>query len=212
MYEYNFKLIVVGNNNVGKSSIVQVFNNNEFSSKYNSTIGIDFSSKVITVDDTNIKLQIWDTAGSERFNSIVKNYYRDCLGVAIVFDVSDRTSFDRVTALYKDAIRNTDCESQELTIILVGNKCDIIKNRVVTYDEAKEMADLLHIRYMEASAKCNINIVDIFQYIGNTLFDKIKNNQIRLNDSIKISMSTLKLSETSSNKSSIFNNDCCAIS
>tara|TARA_B100001123_G_C15334006_1_gene1032153 strand:- start:4309 stop:4992 length:684 start_codon:yes stop_codon:yes gene_type:complete len=227
MYHYIFKLIVVGNNNVGKSSIVKSFTNHDFRKEYHSTIGIDFSSKIIQLkrrkrDNDNItdienqfpvKLQIWDTAGSERFTSIVRNYYRNCLGIFIVFDVTDRKSFNKVQSWYEDVITYSNKEIHELSIVLIGNKSDLEIKRVVSYEEAIELASHLKIHYIEVSAKYNINIPDMFQYVSNDLFSKIENHQIQLDDSIKPNMKFLELKEQPSvSHFRKLTGNCCVIS
>tara|TARA_B100001029_G_C15047209_1_gene448029 strand:- start:1335 stop:1967 length:633 start_codon:yes stop_codon:yes gene_type:complete len=210
MFKYIFKLIIIGNNNVGKSSIIKSFNNDYFDQKYHSTIGIDFASKIIKLEDnTVVKLQIWDTAGTERFKSIVRNYYRGCIGGIIVFDVTNRQSFDNVIMWYNDLLMHTNKKAGELTILLVGNKNDLEK-RVISQSEASNLAYDLKIPYLETSAKLNENIDEIFYTVSDNIYEKIKNNEVFVEEHKIFNKFQIKESNSSSRLKNI--TKCCVIS
>jgi len=210
MFKYIFKLIIIGNNSVGKSSIVKAFNGDYFDHQYHSTIGIDFASKILTLsDDTPVKLQIWDTAGTERFRCIVRNYYRDCIGGIIVFDITSRTSFENVKPWYDDLLKYTNKNPGELTSVLVGNKNDL-DNRVVSETEANTLASDLGMSYIETSAKLNTNITNLFHLVSDNIYNKIINDDIEMDDSIMINRFNIAES-TSTSRFRKFAS-CCVIS
>jgi Ras-related protein Rab-1A len=123
------------------------------------TIGVDFKIQTIKLDDKIIKLQLWDTAGQERFRTITSAYYRGANGIIIVFDLSDKETFDHVK-IWMAEIENY---SNDVKVMLIGNKIDIEgSKRQVSYQEAKEFADKLGISYIETSAKTSINVKEAF--------------------------------------------------
>ena len=124
-----------------------------------NSIGVDFKLKNIEIDSKKIKLQIWDTAGQERFKTITTSYYKGAHAIIVVFDITDRDSFDHV----RNWMADIDKFGKEGVLrILVGNKCDLAHNRQVTMEEAKEIAKKYGIKYIETSAKDTINIDDLF--------------------------------------------------
>lgn len=178
-YNYIFKIIVVGNNNVGKSSIIRTFEDGFYDSTYHSTIGIDFSIKILQLENTCVKLQIWDTAGSERFRSIVNNYYRDCIGIFIVFDKTNRKSFESVTSWYENALEHVTHTPEELTFVLVGNKNDL-QPQQVSEAEIEELAKNLNMTYFDASAQTRYNIDEMFMNMAEKIYEKVENNIVFL--------------------------------
>jgi Ras-related protein Rab-1A len=161
-YDYLFKILLIGNVSVGKSSIFTKFTDNKYSELGIPTIGVDFKIKTFKVNNKYVKLQIWDTAGQDRFKSVTSSYYRGSHGIIIVFDVTNRYSFNNIqswiTQVYKYSI-NTN-------IILVGNKIDLESERQISYEEAKEYADSLEIPYLEVSVKNGTNIDNIFKLLS----------------------------------------------
>jgi small GTP-binding protein len=155
-YNYIFKLLLIGDSGVGKSNILWRFTDENFNSSSISTIGIDFRIKTIEIDGKKVKLQIYDTAGQERFRSITQAYYRGAKGVIFVYDVGSEKSFDNVKIWMKEIASNCD----DIKSILVGNKIDTIKK--VSDDEVLRVSNEYGIDYIEASAKMNINIEKIF--------------------------------------------------
>ena len=210
MFEYIFKLIIIGNNSVGKSSVVKAFNGDYFDCKYHSTIGIDFASKIVTLsEDTEVKLQIWDTAGTERFRCIVQNYYRDCIGGIIVFDITSRRSFGNIKSWHNDLLEHTNKNPGELTIVLVGNKNDL-DNRAVSEEEAELLASELGISYIETSAKLSTNIYNLFHLITENIYNKIINNEIDVDETIMVKK--FKIAKSISTSRFRMLTGCCVIS
>ena len=148
------KLLTLGNSCVGKSSIVIRYTENKFYSSYLTTIGVDFLRKVITVGDKEINLQIWDSAGQEKYNSISKQYYNKADGIILVFDLNSRMSFDGMMNWLEEIEVST---AKGIPIVIVGNKCDLA-TREITTDEAYEFAETKNIPYFETSAMTGHNV------------------------------------------------------
>ena len=158
-YDYLFKLIIIGDTNTGKSSLLSRFADNRFSNDFISTIGVDFKVKTIEMDKKIIKIQSWDTAGQCRFRTITNSYYRGAHGIIIVYDISNKQSFNNIKNWIID-INNYG--SKNVIKLLIGNKSDLINKREVSKEEAQLLADSLDMFYIESSAKDNININDAF--------------------------------------------------
>ncbi len=188
-YDYLIKIIIIGDSNVGKSSISSMFVDNIIKIDYDTTIGVDFFTKIIKVRDKNIKLQIWDTAGQERFLSITKSYYRAVNTVLIVFDITHRKSFLNVKKWLKE-IKNNGLENP--IVFLVGNKIDSNEKRQINYDEAFQLAEENNIEYIECSAKTNNNIYSLFERLAEkTINDK--------KDTLKMNTYKIKKDESTEN-------------
>lgn len=165
-YDYLFKIIVIGDSGVGKSSILFRFVDDNFNDSFISTIGIDFKIKTITIDNKIIKLQIWDTAGQERFRTITSSYYRGANGIIVVYDVTNRDSYNNIIKWLGEIDKYT--RNDTITII-VGNKCDLESTRLVEYKEAEEFASQFSIPYIETSAKTSSNITNVFTTMSNEI-------------------------------------------
>ena len=140
-----------------------------------NSIGVDFKLKNIEIDNTKIKLQIWDTAGQERFRTITTSYYKGAHAIVIVFDITDKDSFEHVKVWMQDIDKFA---KQGVMRILVRNKCDLENQRAVTKDEGNEMALKYGIKYIETSAKDTINIEELFVNTAKNLMAKQQNNKI----------------------------------
>jgi len=168
-YDYLLKILLIGDTGVGKSCLLYRYSDDQYSSNYISTIGVDFKIKTFDVDDKVVKLQIWDTAGQERFKAITTSFYRGAHGIIVAFDVTSRSTFTNIKSwLYeidRYAVANV-CK------VIIGNKCDMVDDRVVSYEEAKEFADFLNIEYVECSAKDNLNVQDTFDALTRRIIKK----------------------------------------
>ena len=158
-YDYLFKVLLLGDSGVGKSSLILRYTEETFNSKLVNSIGVDFKMKKKEVDGKVIKVQIWDTAGHERFRSITYSYYRGANAIIIVFDLSDKKSFISITEWLKQIEKHAN---ENVFKFLVGNKSDLEEGRKVTYEEAKQYADEHELPYIETSAKEGININELF--------------------------------------------------
>ncbi|KAF2894291.1 hypothetical protein ILUMI_11883 [Ignelater luminosus] len=157
-YDHLFKLLIIGDSGVGKSSLLLRFADNTFSGSYITTIGVDFKIRTVSIDGQRIKLQIWDTAGQERFRTITSTYYRGTHGVIVVYDVTNGESFANVKRWLHEIEQNCDVVNR----ILVGNKNDCPDRKVVLTEDAKRFADTMGIQLFETSAKDNINVEEMF--------------------------------------------------
>jgi small GTP-binding protein len=165
----SYKFIIVGSSGVGKTAILKRLVEDSFSEDSQSTIGVEFDSTVLTIGERKVKLQIWDTAGQERFRSIAKAYYRNAIGVIVVYDLTDRKSFDELNTWLNDIHALCDANA---VIQLIGNKADLQANRVVTIAEAEQFASHHHIQYLETSAKGGQNIREAFVTVAATIIGR----------------------------------------
>ncbi|KAK9075806.1 hypothetical protein SSX86_004135 [Deinandra increscens subsp. villosa] len=156
-YDYLIKLILVGDNGVGKSGLLLRFSEGSFATSFNTTIGIDFLIRTIELEGKRIKLQIWDTAGQERFRTITTAYYRGAMGILLVYDVTDESSFNNI----RSWIRNIEQHaSDNVNKILVGNKADMDESkRAVPTSKGQALADEYGIKFFETGAKTNVEQV-----------------------------------------------------
>lgn len=135
------------------------FCDDSFTPSFITTIGIDFKIRIADLDGKKIKLQIWDTAGQERFRTITTAYYRGAMGIMLIYDVTDERSFNNI----RNWIRNIDQYASEgVNKILIGNKCDDLERRVVERERGAELAREYGLKFMETSAKNNINVEEAF--------------------------------------------------
>jgi len=171
-YDYIMKLIIVGDSGVGKSTLLKMYCDHEFSESYISTIGVDFKIKTIQVNDKLIKLQIWDTAGQERFRSITNSYYNGTHAIMLVFDLTDVNSFNRLPKWLEEIDKYMTGKTHK--IILIGNKSDDISKRQVYTNDIDTFAMNNNLLYFETSAKNNTNVTTAFikiaeENINNTI-------------------------------------------
>ena len=156
----NYKFIVIGSSGVGKTAILKRLVDDVFTGESQSTIGVEFLATSIDVDGNNVKLQIWDTAGQERFRSIAKAYFRSAIGVILVFDLTDRKSFEDLSQWLSDV--HSLCDPNAV-VTLIGNKSDLVDQRNVSNVEAESFAQLHQLTYLETSALGGENIQEAFQ-------------------------------------------------
>ncbi|VDN83291.1 Uncharacterized protein BM_BM5972 [Brugia malayi] len=177
-YDLLFKLLLIGDSGVGKTCILYRFSDDAFNTTFISTIGIDFKIKTIELKGKKIKLQIWDTAGQERFHTITTSYYRGAMGIMLVYDITNAKSFDNIAKW----LRNIDEHaSEDVEKMLLGNKCDMAERRVVSRERGEKIANDHGIRFLETSAKANIQIDKAFYDLAEAILDKmpIKNEGMK---------------------------------
>ena len=158
--ELLYKILLLGDSSVGKTCFLLRYSENTFQEIHMSTIGLDYKLKNVQLDDGKIvKIQIWDTAGQDRFRSITKNYYKGAHGIILIYDVTSRKTFDNI----KNWVTQIKEEvTDKVNIILVGNKIDNEKERKVTTEEGKRIADSFELEFFETSAKTGLNIDTTF--------------------------------------------------
>ena len=201
-YEQLYKIIIIGDSGVGKSNILGRYLHNEFKHDTKSTVGVEFGSKQLKVDGVNIKLQIWDTAGEERYRAITSAYYKGSKGCFIVYDITSEISFENVEKWYEEIRKSAE---KEISVILVGNKCDLENERKVSIELGQSKAKNLNCPFFETSALNNTNIVTAFQSISENIYNRCKNEknleddddyEIVPKDDKKIDINTNKKKET----------------
>lgn len=166
MEEETYKYIIIGDEGVGKTSIAIRYTSDNFNKNKTSTIGVDFFHKKETT--IPIKINIWDTAGACRFNSIIKSFFRSSIGAIIVYDITSKESFENIKKWIKEVQNNT---TTNISIMLLGNKCESDKREVPT-DIAKEFAFTENIPFYEVSAKTGKNIKESFSYFNKFNYQK----------------------------------------
>ena len=170
-----FKFIVIGASGGGKTSILKALSEGKFDPGTQSTIGIDYYTYNITIENQPIKMMLWDTAGQERFYTIVKSYYRAAVGCVLVFDITNRSSFEQLPKWLKDATLESD---PHCSFILVGNKIDLSAKRTVSSQEAEEFARTHNLMYIETSALENTKITELFLRLGTDTLHKYVQGEI----------------------------------
>jgi len=178
-YDYLFKLLIIGDAGVGKSSLLLRFADNTFTSAYINTIGVDFKIRTVNVDGKTIKLQIWDTAGQERFRTITATYYRGTHGVIVVYDVTDRDSFENVRRWMSEIDNNCDTQQNPVNRVLVGNKTDMADSIEVTESEAQDYANSIRVEHFRCSAKENKCVDKMFDQITKMALHSKQRQEIR---------------------------------
>ena len=173
-YDLIFKLILIGDTGVGKSNILSRYINNEFSLATQPTVGVEFGSKIIKKDDKSIKLQIWDTAGQERYKSITNAYYKGSKGAFIVYDISRKTTFENVDKWIGELKDNA---SEDVHIMIVGNKSDLEDKREVNTEEVAKKAEQYKIAFCETSALKGKNIEFAFESLVNEITKNVENER-----------------------------------
>ncbi|KAJ6246985.1 ras-related protein rabd2a-like [Anaeramoeba flamelloides] len=168
-YDHLFLILLIGDDSVGKSGLLNRFADNTFNENFPSTIGVDFKTKTVRLDGRNAKLQIWDTAGHERFRSITNSYYRGAHGIFIVYDTTNLNSFNNIKIWLEGIDQNA---SDSVVKVLVGSKCDLVSERAVEYEKAKSLADILGISYIETSSKNCSNVEEAFILMSKELFKR----------------------------------------
>ncbi|XP_041358625.1 ras-related protein Rab-3-like isoform X2 [Gigantopelta aegis] len=169
-FDYMFKLLIIGNSSVGKTSFLFRYADDSFTSAFVSTVGIDFKVKTVFRQDKRVKLQIWDTAGQERYRTITTAYYRGAMGFILMYDVTNEESFNAV----QDWCMQIKTHAWSNAVVaLVGNKCDLEELRVVPASKSKKLARDLGLEFFETSAKENINVKAVFERLVDIICDKM---------------------------------------
>lgn len=179
-YKYIFKIILIGDSNTGKTSLINRFIYNTFDLNYMCTIGVDFMMKKVELDEsTVVKLQLWDTAGMEKYRQITSNYFRGAQGAIVVFDLTNRESFTMIQK-WIDFFYQTANPQFHQTIIIVGNKSDLIDQRKVSPEEINKYISMNKFQYYETSAKSGNNVDNLFIDFTKQLVSNIKTTGLNL--------------------------------
>lgn len=169
------KFIIIGSSGAGKTSLLRRLVENTFTEDSASTIGVEFDSFLMDVGGRQVKLQIWDTAGQERFRSISKAYFRNAVGAILVFDITERKTFDDLASWLNDV--HSFCDPNVI-VQLIGNKSDLTDSRAVSVAEAEQFAASNEISYLETSAKDGGNVQEAFVKTASLILSKGRPTQV----------------------------------
>jgi Ras-related protein Rab-2A len=174
-YSFLFKFIAIGDTGVGKSCLLLQFTDKRFNPEHDLTIGVEFGTQTIQIHNETVKLQIWDTAGQETFRSITRSYYRNTAGALLVYDITRRETFMHVSQWLQDAKTHG---SSDMTVMLVGNKCDLEHLRQVSTDEGQKFAKEMGLLFIETSAKTSRNVEEAFTKPASFIYQRVRNGEI----------------------------------
>mmetsp|Transcript_61522 Transcript_61522/g.168991 ORF Transcript_61522/g.168991 Transcript_61522/m.168991 type:complete len:210 (+) Transcript_61522:227-856(+) len=169
-YAYLFKYIIIGDTGVGKSCLLLQFTDKRFQPVHDLTIGVEFGARMVNIDNRQIKLQIWDTAGQESFRSITRSYYRGAAGALLVYDITRRDTFNHLTRWLEEAKQNSN---PNMVIMLIGNKSDLHMRRAVSFKEGEQFAEEHGLIFLETSAKTAANVEQAFIKTAEKIYEKI---------------------------------------
>ena len=178
-FHYLLKFVIIGDSRVGKSNILLRYMNNTFSEDFKATVGVEFGAKNLEINNKIYRIQIWDTAGQENFRSIARAYYKNSVCACIVYDISNRKSFDSIQSWIDDCTKQTP---KSILLLLIGNKNDLNNKREVQYEEGAEFARKKNMIFLETSAKTGENVNDIFDLSVKQIDKNIMENKYDLNN------------------------------
>ncbi|KAH3761332.1 GTP-binding protein yptV1 [Pelomyxa schiedti] len=162
------KVLIIGDSAVGKTTLLMRYCENRFDISYIATIGVDFKTKTVPMGEKNYMMQIWDTAGHERFRTITSSLYRDCMGIVLVYSIEDENSFYSVKQWVHEITQNV---GTNVSIVLVGNKSDLVDRRAVQTQSGEELAELFQLPFFETSAKTAHNVEAVFMTLLLAIID-----------------------------------------
>ena len=193
-YDFIFKVLLLGNSDVGKSSLLLRYVDGTWSDSFVPTIGVDFKIKTMEINSKKVKMQIWDTAGQERFRNVISSYFRGGHGILLIYDVTDRDSFKNLGNWLIEIEKNAN---EGVLKILIGNKCDLEESRVITTKEGTDFANSYGMKFFETSAKNDINVSEAFQMLATQLIENSnENKKAPSKEDKKISVSSAKSLKT----------------
>ena len=199
------QLGTLGDSGVGKTNLSTVYVDNKFSQEFISTIGFNCLIKNIKIKindiEKNIKVKIWDTAGQEKFKSISVQYIKNCLGILLVYSITQQESLKNIENWMKEVNEKKNVEN--IPLILIGNKCDLENERTVSKEEGEKLANKYHMKFFECSAKNGINVNEAFQYLIDEIVKIYKNEFLNEEDN------NIKENKQKDNNNKKKNEGCC---
>ncbi|XP_037639847.1 ras-related protein Rab-42b [Sebastes umbrosus] len=216
LWQYQFRIIMLGDSTVGKSSMLKRYTEDLFLESINQTVGVDFYVHFLEVEPgVRVKLQFWDTAGQERFRSVTRSYYRNSVGGLLVFDMTSQASFDHIKEWHAEVCERV--QPYKVLFVLVGQKSDRDEEgeRVVSREDAEKLAGELGVPYVEASAKTGQNVKDAFELLARRVYQGLLSGEVEVQegwDGVKCSIPhTLTLKRASQAQASKDKKKkCCA--
>lgn len=177
--DYVFKVVLIGDSAVGKSQLLNRFARNEFTLDSKATIGVEFQTRTIMVDQKTVKAQIWDTAGQERYRAVTSAYYRGAVGAMLVYDVTKRQTFDHIARWLEELRSHAD---NNIVIMLIGNKTDLATLRAVPTEDAKEFAEKEGLFFLETSALEATNVDTAFHTVLTEIYRIVSKKSLIANE------------------------------
>jgi len=203
-YDYIFKILLLGDSSVGKTCFLLRYSDDTFTENHISTIGLDYRFKLVNLEnDKKVKLQIWDTAGQDRFRAITKNYYKGAHGIILIYDVTNISTFNNIKSWVSQIRENT---TEKIKIALVGNKIDEEDIRKISNDEGQKLADEYDLKFFESSAKKNLRVSEVFNYITEEINNQNIKKEIENGDKNKLKSKAVVVSNE---KGKTKKSQCC---
>ncbi|CAO2817377.1 unnamed protein product [Amaranthus hypochondriacus] len=181
--DYVFKVVLIGDSAVGKSQLLARFSRNEFTVDSKATIGVEFQTRTLVIDQKTIKAQIWDTAGQERYRAVTSAYYRGAVGAMLVYDITKRQTFDHISRWLEELRGHAD---NNIVIMLIGNKTDLGSLRAVSTEDAKEFAEREGLFFLETSALEALNVETAFLTVLTEIYRVISKKALLANDETEV--------------------------
>ncbi|CAA7020524.1 unnamed protein product [Microthlaspi erraticum] len=173
--DYVFKVVLIGDSAVGKSQLLARFARDEFSMDSKATIGVEFQTRTLVIEEKSVKAQIWDTAGQERYRAVTSAYYRGAVGAMLVYDITKRETFDHIPRWLEELRAHAD---KNIVIILIGNKSDLEDQRAVPTEDAKEFAEKEGLFFLETSALNATNVENSFNTLMTQIFNTVNKKNL----------------------------------
>ena len=177
--DYKLKVVIVGDSGVGKSNLIKRFTTNEFNEHSKATVGVEFLSRSYKINDKIFKIEMWDTAGQERYKAITSAYYKGAKGAFVVYDITRKTSFESIDRWVNDLTAAAD---KKITIVVIGNKCDLEDQRQITKEQGEEKSAKLEVAFLETSALSGENLDKAFELMMNEIYKKCHEEMLAEND------------------------------
>ncbi|XP_066501071.1 ras-related protein Rab-25b [Hoplias malabaricus] len=188
-YNFVFKVVLIGESGVGKSNLLSRFTKNEFNHDSRTTIGVEFSTRTVQLNNLTIKAQIWDTAGLERYRAITSAYYRGAVGALLVYDISKHLTYESAERWLKELYDHAD---PHIVVMLVGNKSDLASIRSVPTEDAKDFAEKKGLLFMETSALESTNVESAFNDVLTEIHKKVSSKEVTRGSINAVSLSSPK--------------------
>ena len=209
-FDKKCNLLIIGDATVGKTCILRRFAQDKFTSNYISTVGIDFFTKDVILDDKKIHIKIWDTAGQERYRSLTQGFFRKAEGIIIVYDITNGKSFNNLKFWIESIENNINSQSSKIPAIIVGNKIDILERKVDKVS-AENFAKDKNYKYFEVSAKSGINIDESIKYLIKKVLEEQNENEEKNDKKKEVKNIEIKNNDNNNNDKITQIKKCCNI-